>query len=561
MWKAPSALFVLFVVLADLGGQPAARVEPAAPPGEARAVSIPTDSLIFVSLKVSSILENPAARPLRDWLVSRKNGLLDSVIGLPLGEVERITLFLPDLPSRSPDMPFFALVKTSKPYNEAKVLKLLGDNAPGAIRVPRLGGRVARISGVFDHVLFIDERTVLFLPRDRNEDVLSNFVAQLISKKPDGPLAAILQSAGEHDIAVGLDVRGLTPLFDLEQGRPAPPKELIPYQVLFRAKTASFTADFGKTAKGRFDLTFTDEATARRAARVLEEAIKSIDAYLGDEAQEHRRTDPAGRVLSAWVRTALETVKVTRDGTHVHATVEDLPFQEDLARFVGLLPKSLPFARSNTQALNNLKQLAIAMHNFHDTFGYLPGDVRQANPKKKLVPMSWRVQILPFIEQGALYNSLDMNLPWDAPANLKVLAAAEMPRVFEIPGRPAPKGHTYFRIFSMPRDTKELETNRPLFKEGELGPTIVGITDGTSQSIMIVEARDAVPWYEPDLLAYDGKLPLPPLGAKDADQFVMAFGDGSVRVMRPSRLGEKTLRALITIQGGEIIPDLDKLQR
>ncbi|HSQ56602.1 MAG TPA: hypothetical protein VLM40_12740, partial [Gemmata sp.] len=79
-----------------------------------------------------------------------------------------------------------------------------------------------------------------------------------------------------------------------------------------------------------------------------------------------------------------------------------------------------------------------------------------------------------------------------------------------------------------------------------------------SNTFMIVEAREAVPWYKPDVLAYDGKLPLPQLGAKGADEFFVAFCDGSVRKLKPSKLGENKLRALITIQGGEVVQIGDK---
>ena len=107
----------------------------------------------------------------------------------------------------------------------------------------------------------------------------------------------------------------------------------------------------------------------------------------------------------------------------------------------------------------------------------------------------------------------------------------------------------------MPKNAK---TNvAPFFKEGVRGPKFSEITDGLSNTLMVVEAGEAVPWYKPDVLAYDGKLPLPPLGDKERARLLVVMGDGSVRTFRPSKLGEKTLRALITINGGEVV-DLPK---
>jgi hypothetical protein len=200
-----------------------------------------------------------------------------------------------------------------------------------------------------------------------------------------------------------------------------------------------------------------------------------------------------------------------------------------------------------------MKQLGLALHNYHDTFESLPGDVASAEAE---ISWSWRVQILPFIEQDNLYKQLDLTKQWVAPENLKVLEGVPMPKVFEHPGRKAPKGHTYFRVFMLPKNAKG--TDRPLFTEGARGPKLTQILDGTSQTFMVVEAREAVPWYQPDVFAYDGKLPLPELGAKDADAFHALFCDGSVKKLKPSDLGEKTLRALITMSGGETIPELDK---
>jgi hypothetical protein len=213
------------------------------------------------------------------------------------------------------------------------------------------------------------------------------------------------------------------------------------------------------------------------------------------------------------------------------------------------LPKQLTSRRDEPRAMNNLKQLALAMHNFNDAMGRLPGDVMVMGDKS--TSWSWRVQILPYVEQDNIYRQLDFTKSWDDPGNLKLLEGFEMPKVFELPGREAPKGHTYYRIFSLPKNSKA--TVSPFFKEGERGPNIAAIPDGTSNTFMIVEAGEAVPWYKPDVLAYDGKLPLQAIGDPDADRLIVAFGDGSVRSYRPSKLSEKTIRALITIDGGEVV--------
>jgi hypothetical protein len=170
-------------------------------------------------------------------------------------------------------------------------------------------------------------------------------------------------------------------------------------------------------------------------------------------------------------------------------------------------------------------------------------------------PWSWRVQLLPFIEQDQLYRQLNLQLPWDHPQNKAVLEKAEMPKVFEVPGRPAAKGHTYWRSFSLPRKA-EPKDGRPWLVEGERGPKLATIPDGTSNTIAIVEAGEAVPWYAPDVLPYDGRMPLPPLGAKGGGGFLAGMGDGSVRFVR-SKTDEAVLRAAITRDGGEVqgLPD------
>jgi prepilin-type processing-associated H-X9-DG protein len=81
---------------------------------------------------------------------------------------------------------------------------------------------------------------------------------------------------------------------------------------------------------------------------------------------------------------------------------------------------------------------------------------------------------------------------------------------------------------------------------------IADIKDGTSNTWMVVETDEAVPWTKPDELAYDPKKPVPRLGNFFGGGFNAAFMDGSVHYFRRAP-AERTLRALITHAGGEVI--------
>ncbi|HTU19628.1 MAG TPA: DUF1559 domain-containing protein [Gemmataceae bacterium] len=88
-----------------------------------------------------------------------------------------------------------------------------------------------------------------------------------------------------------------------------------------------------------------------------------------------------------------------------------------------------PTARS--QSHNNLKQMILAMYNYQDTV------MEHSLPPAALVDrqgrplLSWRVLILPFLEQQNLYNEFHLDEPWDSPHNLRQLP--RMPKVYSSP--------------------------------------------------------------------------------------------------------------------------------
>jgi hypothetical protein len=510
---------------------------------------VPTDAFLFVSVKVSKLWDLSGAKTFRDWVATQqKDGVLDSMVGLPFSDIDRVTFVVSAVDSGNDEDEPFAIVTTREKYSDAAVLRALagglGDGKP-----LKLTGRAAQLPyghGLFHTVILANDRTLVFTKVSLDEKQVAALVARLAPRKGVGPLSDPLDQAAAHDIAAGANLKALEPLAP----KIAKDEGLAPFLVLLKAKTVTFTADVGKTANGRLLMTFPDAATAKLASNALEDGMKLAADGLAGRIRDW--ATPVERFFFGRFVNVLKSAKVAVDGSSLVAT-GDVPYADEFAKLVGELPKSLKADIIKDISKNNLKQLALGMHNFESTFGNLPGDVHGG---EKPPAWGWRLHVLPYLEQGPIYNKLDLRKPWDDPANLKVLQDMPMPKVFEHPGRPAPKGHTYFRIFSLPKGAKG--TDLPLFEEGKRGPKLTDVTDGLSNTLMIVEAGEAVPWYKPDVLAYDGKLPLPQLGDKDADLFLAAMGDGSVRAFRPSKLGEKTLRALITRAGGEVIPDLDR---
>jgi hypothetical protein len=202
-------------------------------------------------------------------------------------------------------------------------------------------------------------------------------------------------------------------------------------------------------------------------------------------------------------------------------------------------------AATRIKSQNNLKQMAIGMLAHHDTTGRFPPGATINREGKPLY--SWRVSILPYVEEDNLYQAFQAHSdqPWDGPDNKSLLS--RMPKLYELPDEPAKEPFsTYYQVFV---------GEKTMFPLGR-GLSVAQITDGMSNTIIIVEAGDAVPWSKPADLVYDPNGSLPKLGRTSSYGFNVAMADGSVRFLRKD-VNEQLLRALITPNGGEVIEPRD----
>jgi hypothetical protein len=195
----------------------------------------------------------------------------------------------------------------------------------------------------------------------------------------------------------------------------------------------------------------------------------------------------------------------------------------------------------NTTRRDYLKLIALSMHTYHDVHQRFPA---QANYDKNGRPLlSWRVHILPFLEEGKLYKEFHLDESWDSEHNKKLIE--RIPSVYRSP-------ELTFQDFG--KTTLLGGAGKNSLFQGKEGVSIRQITDGTSLTFMIVEAppNAAVVWTKPEDFDVDAHR-LHERLFRGRDSFGAAICDGSARVIGKD-IAEKTLRALFSINGGEVIP-------
>jgi len=199
--------------------------------------------------------------------------------------------------------------------------------------------------------------------------------------------------------------------------------------------------------------------------------------------------------------------------------------------------------RDETFKLSALRQLGLAFHNYHDVYNRFPGaNSDNANDAK----LSWRVHLLPYIEQAELYQQFHLDEPWDSEHNKTLID--KMPELFKTNGV-EDAGKTSFHVLT--------GDNMPFGQEDPV--RIQNVTDGTSNTLLVVEAGadKAVEWTKPEELKFNNDDPKATFG-KIGSTLPILLMDGSTQMLSMD-LGDDVFLALATHSGGEVINE--SLQR
>lgn len=206
--------------------------------------------------------------------------------------------------------------------------------------------------------------------------------------------------------------------------------------------------------------------------------------------------------------------------------------------FSGISGRMVDIANQKTTA-NNMKQIALALHNHHDNFSIFPPQALVSKEGKRL--LSWRVLLLPFLGQAELYNKFKLDEPWDSAHNAALIK--EMPECFARPGTDPTLGKTPYVA--------------PLRKESAFGrpglpPNFRDIHDGTSNTLWLLEvpAEFEVVWTKPADWEVKGVEAIDLL-RRTKPELVVSFLDGSVQTL-PATLASEMIMKMLTIDGGEV---------
>lgn len=296
-------------------------------------------------------------------------------------------------------------------------------------------------------------------------------------------------------------------------------------------------------------LHFLNEEDAEKGEKILSQAMEmGKDFAIAGLATQLDPSDPiqsatleyAQRISSEYQTKLSPSLDRTRVSISATNEVAVAPIA------VGMLLPAVQQVRAaarRTQSMNNMRQMILASHNYASAHSAFPA---QANYDRNGKPLlSWRVHILPYIEQQELYDQFHLDEPWDSPHNRKLIK--KMPPIYMSPSVAPGEGKTVYLGVAGP--------------DGALGKTersFAEFRDGLSNTAFMIEVDEsaAVEWTRPSDYEFKERNGLRGVGNVNPGVILVTMADGSVRSVSRS-VDVETWKALMTIDGGET-PSIDQ---
>jgi hypothetical protein len=527
---------------------------------------VPRNAAGFIHIRAADLWQSVWAKDIR-YLVDKAGPeawkAFEKRCPLDPATLDRITLIL--LTPQTLTEPFptvdpesnsaLVVVSTRKPYERLPLIRALGPRE----KVYRQNLYYFN-EDMWSGLILVDEHTFVI----GSEDSLIRFLQMSRQPNPTGPLqAALVEAAAKHPLVVALNP---TLLSKEKETQSMPP----PLQKLLTARCSFLTLDLEPAIRLDLRLDFTSQDQAREGEKALRDALELARQGLS-QGISHLETvlqDPDKDSVSNLAENfaALAALGFLRD---LDTLLKEAPIQRQemtvklpisyrkmflMESGGGLVAFSAALTTLGTSAHatfgtvgskigsgrdpieDHLKNLAQAMDRYQEKHGTYPPSAIYDRDGRPL--LSWRVALLPYLGEEALYHEFKVDEPWDSLHNKRLLK--------KLPAAIRSRDHSGWGA-SRWKTTTQVVTGDKTFFQGKSG---LPKTDAAKQSILLVHlANDAaVYWTKPADLAYAPDKPLPNLFGKYGGRFQAILADGTYRTV-DNTTDDKTLRALIERPG------------
>ncbi len=524
---------------------------------------VPRDAAAFVQVRAADLWRSAWAKDIR-YLVDKAGPeawkAFEKKCPLDPSSLDRITLILltpqavtEPFPTVDPEsMSALVVVTTNKPYGRLPLIQALGPRE----KIYRQNLYYFN-EDLWSSLVLVDERTFLI----GSEEALVRFFQLSRQQNLTGPLqAALREAAGKHQVVVGLNPT----LLGKEKGTQFMPP---PLQKLLAARCSFLTLDLDQAIRLDLRLDFLSQDQAREGEKALHETLELARQGLSQPISEletvlnNRDKDSVANlpenfgalVALGFLRdldTLLKEVPVQRQELAVKLPVRyrNMYLMESGSPLLVYSAAMLGLARSASMTFGavgrkfggsvkdpveeHLRNLSQALDKYQEKHGSYPPPALYDREGRAV--LSWRVALLPYLGEEALYREFNLDEPWDSLHNKRLLK--KLPMALQSPnqGRWGPgRWKTPTQVF----------TGESTYFEGKKG---IRKTDITKEAILLAHVANdaAVYWTKPADLAYVADKPLPNLFGQHAAKFQVLLADGTYRTMDKT-MDEKSLRALI----------------
>lgn len=322
---------------------------------------------------------------------------------------------------------------------------------------------------------------------------------------------------------------------ELMPGLPAPFESMTGEFVAEGLAWAGVELKLGKTPNLKIEV----QANSVEAAKTLEEILMTSYGFLKQlpQTRQYIPETEFGYVFGA--------LKPVRSGNRVSVSTDLLT--DDMDRLAKMLAPQVKMARiaaANSKRLNTLRMFALGILNFESAHMRFPTQATVDENGKPL--LSWRVQILPYLEQNDLYNQFHLDEPWDSEHNLKLVQ--RMPESFEDPKPESRNNNKEGKTIYLGAAGEGMIFNGG--KEVGFGD----LKDGSSNTILLatVAGDHAVPWTKPVDWQVNLNDPTAQLKETKRTDAEVVLADGSTHRI-PIATDLKTWQNLIQTADGNIV--------